>query len=203
MFACGGSLFFLTDQLQEPIIRGTQQRFPLKFIENTFQAIQSIFRSLEMHCKRRYKICIFSVILGELESFRNYQGLSIVFSKILDAVLSFTKVRICLIPLPIAFSVSFFLRKQPNLGTEMRRFELQKIVGNLLHMLRKLNMNGTVNQKFLAFLKLQKILGNFCFSEKKYRKQSFRVSLRYGLLLITNKLKKYSRTPSVTRTRIT
>ena len=36
MFACGGSLFFLTDQLQEPIIRGTQQRFPLKFIENTF-----------------------------------------------------------------------------------------------------------------------------------------------------------------------
>ena len=36
MFACGGSLFFLTDQLQEPIIRGTQQRFPPKFIENTF-----------------------------------------------------------------------------------------------------------------------------------------------------------------------
>ena len=34
-------------------------------------------------------------------------------------------------------------------------------------------MGGTVIQKFLAFLKLQKILGNFCFSEQIfYRKQS-------------------------------
>ena len=31
-------------------------------------------RSLEMHSKRRYKICICSVILAELESFRNYEG---------------------------------------------------------------------------------------------------------------------------------
>ena len=48
--------------------RGTQRRFLPKCIENTFQAIQSIFRSLEMHSRRRYKICICSVILGELES---------------------------------------------------------------------------------------------------------------------------------------
>ena len=33
---------------------------------DTFQAIQSTFRSLEMYSKRRYKICIFSVILGRL-----------------------------------------------------------------------------------------------------------------------------------------
>ena len=38
---------------------------------------------------------------------------------------------------------------------------------------RTLYMNGTVIQKFLAFLKLQKILGNFCSSEQiLYRKQS-------------------------------
>ena len=36
-----------------------------------------------MHSKRRYKICICSVILGELESFRNYKGFSIIFPKIL------------------------------------------------------------------------------------------------------------------------
>ena len=38
-------------------------------------------------------------------------------------------------------------------------------------------MNETVIKKFLAFLKLQKILGNFCFSEQIfYRKQSLPVS---------------------------
>ena len=57
-----------------------------------------------MNSKRRYKIYICSVILGELESFRNYEGLSIIFSKISHGTLSFTKVKICLIPLSIAFS---------------------------------------------------------------------------------------------------
>ena len=74
-------------------IRGTQRRFPPKFIGNTFQAIQSAFRYLEMHSKRRYKICICSVILGELESFRNYKGLSIIFPKILDEFWPITKVK--------------------------------------------------------------------------------------------------------------
>ena len=46
-----------------------------------------------MHSKRRYKICICSVILGELESFRNCKGLRIIFPKILGAILSFTKVK--------------------------------------------------------------------------------------------------------------
>ena len=67
-------------------LMGTQRWFPPKYIENTFQAIQSAFRYLEMHSKRRYKICICSVILGELESFRNYKGLSIIFPKILDEI---------------------------------------------------------------------------------------------------------------------
>ena len=38
-----------------------------------FLGYPSIFRPLEMHSKWRYKIiCICSVILGELQSFRNY-----------------------------------------------------------------------------------------------------------------------------------
>ena len=69
-----------------PHTRGTQRRFPPKYIEN-FNVIQSSFRSLVMHSiERCYEICICSVILGELESFRNYKGFSIIFPKILDAI---------------------------------------------------------------------------------------------------------------------
>ena len=39
-----------------------------------------------MHSKRRYEIYICSVILGELESFRNNKDFSSVFPKILDAI---------------------------------------------------------------------------------------------------------------------
>ena len=65
---------------------GTQRRFSPKYIENTFLAIQSTFKSLEIYSEWRYKQFICSVILGELESFRNYKGLSIIFPKILDAI---------------------------------------------------------------------------------------------------------------------
>ena len=69
-----------------------------------------------MHSKRRYKISIFSVILGELEAFRNYKGFSVVFPKILEATERLTKVRIFLIPLFITVFNSkilgfLFLRK--------------------------------------------------------------------------------------------
>ena len=64
----------------------TKDGFLSRFIENTFEAIQSILRYLEMHSKRREKICICSVTLGELVSFRNYKGLSIIFPKILDEI---------------------------------------------------------------------------------------------------------------------
>ena len=56
-----------------------------------------------MHSRRRYKICICSVILGELEAFRNYKGFNVIYPKILDAVERFTKVRIFVIPLSITF----------------------------------------------------------------------------------------------------
>ena len=39
-----------------------------------FRLFQSPFRSLEMHSKRHFKICICLVILGELEPFRKLQG---------------------------------------------------------------------------------------------------------------------------------
>ena len=52
----------------------------------------------------------------------------------------------------------------------MRKFLLQKI---LEISYEKLYINETVTQKFLAVLKLWKILGNFYFSEQIfYRKQS-------------------------------
>ena len=72
-------------------------------MENTFWAIQNSFIYLEMHSKRRYKICICSVILGERESFRNYKRLSIIFPKILDEIWRITKLRHFLIPLAITF----------------------------------------------------------------------------------------------------
>ena len=57
------------------ISRGTQRRFPPERIENTFLVIQSPFRSLEKHSKRRCKICFSAVFLGEIESFSKLQGL--------------------------------------------------------------------------------------------------------------------------------
>ena len=44
--------------------------------------------------RRRYKIYICSVILGELEAFRNFNGFSVIFPKSLDATERFTKVRV-------------------------------------------------------------------------------------------------------------
>ena len=85
------------------------------------------FRSLEMHSKRRYKICTCSVIREELvsESFRNYKaGFSIIFPKTLDAISPITKDRTFLIPLSITFlnrkNFRFpFFMKNSNLGSEM------------------------------------------------------------------------------------
>ena len=58
-------------RLNPVFIRSTQRGFPHKNIENTFWVIQSACRSLEMHSKRCFKICICSVIrLGELSLFK-------------------------------------------------------------------------------------------------------------------------------------
>ena len=54
--------------------------------KQTTNTAHSTFRSVEMHSKGRYKICICSVILGKLEAFQNYKGFSVIFPKILDAI---------------------------------------------------------------------------------------------------------------------
>ena len=73
-----------------------------------------------MHSKRRYKICIGSVILGELESFRNY---SFIFAEILDAKPYFESENFSdssFHPSPsLHFSSLFFYEKQPNLCFHM------------------------------------------------------------------------------------
>ena len=88
---------------QLPFFRGNQRRFPPKCNEKPFQAIQSTIRSLEMYSKWHYKICLYSVILQELEDFRNFKGYSVIFPKSLDVIEIFTRVIIFLIPLSITF----------------------------------------------------------------------------------------------------
>ena len=59
--------------------------------------------------------------------------------------------------------------------------------------LRKLYMNGTVILKVLAFLDLQNILGNFCFSEQIFhRKQSLGVPDFFYILNIDSHCMKES-----------
>ena len=57
-----------------------------KYIENTFEATQGTFRSLEMYSKSSYTICICSVKLGQRESFRICKGFSFILPKILDVI---------------------------------------------------------------------------------------------------------------------
>ena len=63
-----------------------------------------------MHSKRRYKICIYSVILGELimSLFEITKASVIIFPKILDAI------KLITIPLSIAFF-------NPKIGREFIR----------------------------------------------------------------------------------
>ena len=60
------------------------------FVQNTLKTLFRLSRVLlvfvEIHSNRRYNIHISSVILGQLESFRNYHGFSIIFPKILDGI---------------------------------------------------------------------------------------------------------------------
>ena len=95
------SLFYALTSSFMKLYRGIQRPFSPQCIDNTFWAIQSTFGCLEMHSKRRYKICICSVILGERNS--KLQGLEYYFPKILDAIWRITKVRNFLLSLSIAF----------------------------------------------------------------------------------------------------
>ena len=51
---------------------------------------------------------------------------------------------------PKIFRFPFFYEEYPNLGSEICKIKLPKIIGNLLDELRKLNRTVTVIKKFLA-----------------------------------------------------
>ena len=108
-----------------------------------------------MHSKVRYKICTCSVILGELQSFGNYKGSSIVFPTILDTIWPITKVRHFLIPLSIASLSSRVIensRQYLLLGTDI----LQKtVVGCPWQLLFSVHENNRI----LAVCHFQPCLG--------------------------------------------
>ena len=79
-----------------------------------------------MYSNQGYKICVSSDTLGELESFRIYEGFSIIPPKIFDAIERISKERIFLIPLSITVLnpknegfLFFYEKKKPNLGSKM------------------------------------------------------------------------------------
>ena len=94
----------------------------LREFQSTLRLLIQV-RYLEMYSKRRYKICICSVILAEVESF---SGFSIIFPKILHAISRFTKVRIFLFPLSVTFlnpKILGFLSSTKNSPTWVVRSE--------------------------------------------------------------------------------
>ena len=116
-----------------------------------------------MHSKRRYKICMCSVILGELESFRNYNGFRInYYAENFRCNLTLTKVRSFLFSSLYdsfeseKFRFPFSTKNSPTWRVKCEKNKLQKIVWNLLDKLRKMYMNWMGIQKFLAVLKQQR-----------------------------------------------
>ena len=103
-----------------------------------------------MQSKRRYKICICWFIFGELQSFRNCKGFSIIFPTILDTIHRIKKENFFLFLSPPHFlnpkilGFIFPTKNRLALGYEIWKIKLQKIVGNLLEKLRKLYMNRKV-----------------------------------------------------------
>ena len=79
--------------------RAPNDGLPLNTLKSLLRLFRVLLDLLEMHPKRHSKVCICSVITGELESFRNYKGFSYIFPKILDAISLILKVRIFLITL--------------------------------------------------------------------------------------------------------
>ena len=75
------------------------------------------------------KIYVCSVILGQLESFRNYKGFSIILRKILAAIYSSTKVRIFLTTLCVVFfNISNMLGEKQKQAVSTRANESNKLI---------------------------------------------------------------------------
>ena len=98
-------------------VRGTQRPFPPTNIENTFEAIQSSCRYVEMHSKRGYEFSACSDILEELEPMKRA---SVLFPENLRCNLTYYESE--------NFSDSS-LHHSFESGSEMWKSKLQKIVG--------------------------------------------------------------------------
>ena len=110
-----------------------------------FRLSRVFFRPLEMHSKRRYKICICSVILcGGTWVFPKLQGLQYYFSEKFRCNLAhYEKEKFFDSSLHHIFESEnlrfpFSYEKWSNLGCEVEKIKLHKIAGNLLDKLRKL-----------------------------------------------------------------
>ena len=119
-------LFQVNSMTNLSLIPFPQRWFLVNALKLFFQAKLSTFRSLEVHSKRRYKICICSFLLGELEVFRNNK------CRVIFAILEnfrcnntrFTKMRLSLFPLTVIFLnlniLGFlFYENQPNRQRQM------------------------------------------------------------------------------------
>ena len=101
--------------------RGTQ-RFLLNNLKTLLRlSIQSTLSYLEMHSKRSYKC---SVTLGELKTFRNYQGLRVIFPKMFRWNLTYNESEIYFLILNVITFLNpknlgslFFYQKQPDWGS--------------------------------------------------------------------------------------
>ena len=119
-------------------IRGTQRRFPLKYIENSFQAILSTIRSLEMRAKWTGAIkfvCVRSS-QGNMSLFRiTRASVRYYFPETFrcyltnDERMNFPNSSVHHIFQPENFCFPFFDEKQPNLTSEMKKIKLQKSQG--------------------------------------------------------------------------
>ena len=96
-----------------------------------FLVYPEYFLSLEMHSKRRYKIFIWSVILGQLESFPNYMG-SQYYPENFKCNLKFYEVRIFFWFLSPSGA---FLNLKKNLG-----FLFRQKIANLVSETRKIKL---------------------------------------------------------------
>ena len=84
-----------------------------------------------MNSKRRYKICVCSVILEKLEVFRNYKGFSVIFLNILDATEQLTKHRRHFYELGRLQKIvgNFFSKIVPEWNTYLEVFSRIQVIG--------------------------------------------------------------------------
>ena len=133
-----GSLILLNHPLELSVQRQPKTVF-VKCIENNLQATQSTFCSLEMHFRRRCKICICSAILGQLESFRNCKVRASEYYcpenfrcnlKFYESN-NFSDSSFHHIFESEKFRIPFSTKNSLTWGSEMQKIKLKKMVGNI------------------------------------------------------------------------